>query len=538
MIKTFPAWLRIPAIVFILYCAVFSYSHLLGVDIMEARNYVTAREMTEGSNWLVPTMNGELRIAKPPLPTWLTAIAMKLAGSDTNLIVNRIPAGLAALLLLLLFYRFTLSYTGCHKISAVSTLFLSTSYMFMFMSRRGTWDMISHTFMMASIWALYKATGSNGTRTPYFVATGVFMGLSFLSKGPVSPYALLLPFLLSEFISGDVKKYLAHWKMLAFSLLIAALISIAWPVYLSVSVPEKLAAVASTEIDAWGDRHVKSIFWYLQFPVMSGIWLFFALPALWAPHSSKISGENFPTRKLMFWIILTVILLSLIPEKKDRYLLPITIPMALLIGGYVTGLINSVRNTGAPLATRYILKFHSLLFVALLTAAAAAGLYDSVKHATGMYNVAILLAVIAMLFSFARILLKGQTPDPIYFILAFALLTQTGASVLSRDRKPDNYMEILKIRNNARLSAQKFYTDYPDMKVVWAIGKKMYPWNVTVLNGIKDGEKIAYLTRNGSEAVIPELDSNKYEAVPDEELEFENWQLYQISRILPATPED
>ena len=39
-------------------------------DIMESRNLVTAHEMIEYDNWLVPTMNGELRLEKPPLPTF------------------------------------------------------------------------------------------------------------------------------------------------------------------------------------------------------------------------------------------------------------------------------------------------------------------------------------------------------------------------------------------------------------------------------------------------------------------------------------
>jgi 4-amino-4-deoxy-L-arabinose transferase-like glycosyltransferase len=43
-------------------------------DIMEARNIVTAREMVQDGHWMVPTMNGELRLEKPPLPTWITAV--------------------------------------------------------------------------------------------------------------------------------------------------------------------------------------------------------------------------------------------------------------------------------------------------------------------------------------------------------------------------------------------------------------------------------------------------------------------------------
>ena len=71
-------------------------------DIMEARNMVTAREMVHDGNWLVPTMNGDLRLEKPPLPTWLTAVAEMI--SPDNLALQRAMAGLAAILLVVFFY--------------------------------------------------------------------------------------------------------------------------------------------------------------------------------------------------------------------------------------------------------------------------------------------------------------------------------------------------------------------------------------------------------------------------------------------------
>lgn len=58
-----------------MYHLLFINNRVVVPDIMEARNMVTAREMVHDGNWLVPTMNGDLRLEKPPLPTWLTAVA-------------------------------------------------------------------------------------------------------------------------------------------------------------------------------------------------------------------------------------------------------------------------------------------------------------------------------------------------------------------------------------------------------------------------------------------------------------------------------
>ena len=72
-------------------------------DIMESRNMITSREMVYDGNWMIPTMNGELRLEKPPLPTWISAFAEYI--SPDNLALQRGMAGLAACLLLLFFYK-------------------------------------------------------------------------------------------------------------------------------------------------------------------------------------------------------------------------------------------------------------------------------------------------------------------------------------------------------------------------------------------------------------------------------------------------
>ena len=66
------------------------------VTIMEARNFITAREMVHDNNWLLTTMNGEARYQKPPLPTWLTATSGLVFGMQ-SLFALRLPAALMVL---------------------------------------------------------------------------------------------------------------------------------------------------------------------------------------------------------------------------------------------------------------------------------------------------------------------------------------------------------------------------------------------------------------------------------------------------------
>ncbi|KAF1081554.1 MAG: hypothetical protein GQF41_2360 [Candidatus Rifleibacterium amylolyticum] len=535
MTKTFPGHLRIPAVVFIIYCAVFSYNYLLGVDLMEARNFVTAREMVEYGNWLVPTMNGELRITKPPLPTWLVALSMKVVSSDANLAANRFATGLAALILLAFFYRFALVYTGCRETSLVAALVLATSYMYMYMSRRGNWDMTSHTFIMGAIFMLYQATGQNSRQNVYLIGAGICTGLSFMSKGPVSIYILLLPFLFSEMLSGERVRYFVHWRMLVIAILVALLLGMAWPAYLYYVCPDDLARIVATETASWTNRHLKPFYWYLQFPAMSGIWILFFLPALYLSHSKRILASNFPTRKVIGWLFLSLLLLSLIPEKKDRYLLPVTIPMALLTGAYMTSLIKSAGRAGRSFFERHLLTFSTWFFTALSTAGMATGLYCSVKFDLNAYSVLITLASALMLVSYIRMLYRRETPEILYCILAFALVTQSGACLTEKLIKPDDYMEILQLRNRPQLLANDFYAEYPELKAVWALGKRIYQWNPDSLQSLHEGRQIVLVSRSDVMPSFPGLDKTKFDIQPDDDNKLQHWQLYLISKKLQSS---
>lgn len=43
----------------------FIYNTALPADIMEVRNFITAREIIDNDSWLYPTLNGVLQLEKP-----------------------------------------------------------------------------------------------------------------------------------------------------------------------------------------------------------------------------------------------------------------------------------------------------------------------------------------------------------------------------------------------------------------------------------------------------------------------------------------
>ena len=120
------------------FVAFFVNNGFLRPDIMETRNLETAREMVEGGNWLVPRMNGEYRLEKPPLPTWIAAAAQAVA--PDNLEVQRTMSGLAGCMLVVFFYLFAVKITRRDDYAFIASLMLITCYQIILQARTATWD--------------------------------------------------------------------------------------------------------------------------------------------------------------------------------------------------------------------------------------------------------------------------------------------------------------------------------------------------------------------------------------------------------------
>ena len=66
------------------------------MSLNEARRAVPLQEMVASGDWLLPTLNGQLYIVKPPLLYWLTASLAWVSGSTGEWVV-RLPSAVAAL---------------------------------------------------------------------------------------------------------------------------------------------------------------------------------------------------------------------------------------------------------------------------------------------------------------------------------------------------------------------------------------------------------------------------------------------------------
>jgi hypothetical protein len=108
--------------------------------------------------------------------------------------------------------------------------------------------------------------------------------------------------------------------------------------------PEFSATIAQQESSAWINRSTRPFYHYWSFPVQSGIWAIFASVGLYFPYARKRINKFGNYDFLIIWILSSLILLSLFPEKKERYLFPLLLPLAMLTAFYVRYLINAFKE--------------------------------------------------------------------------------------------------------------------------------------------------------------------------------------------------
>ena len=308
--------------------AFFSILWIRPADLMEARNFITAREMIESKNYIIPTLNGALRFEKPPLPTWLTVLTMNLTQNYTDESILRIPSALAGVIFILLLYYFVKLLTKNSFISFITSFVGCTTFMIIKLSGENTWDIYSYVAIFGAITFLLKGFDSN--RYFDFVISGIFLAASILSKGPVAIYGLFLPFLLSHIFIFGLEKYRKNFKKILLMLLVGGILAGIWPLLMYLKYPDIFVSVLLKEKNTWTTRHTESIFYYLDYFVYMGVWIFFSLFALIKTYKNS---ENKDYSKFIFWWnIFTIILLSLVKMKKKRYGIPIYITSVLEVG--------------------------------------------------------------------------------------------------------------------------------------------------------------------------------------------------------------
>ena len=320
--------------------------NLLQVTIMEARNFLVAREMLGDGNFLLTTMNGMPRYEKPPFPPWFTLPFVAIQGGN-ELFWFRVPTSVFAAFGILFMYFFLFRETGNRRLSLFGALILSTTMYYLTIRFEAPSDTYAHVSMFGALALLFLFLRQPVTKPRLAMFAGLLTGISFLSKGPVSMYAMLLPFLIAYFLVYRVPEFRRKLGWLIVYLLLSAVTGGSWYLYVRLMDPEGLLAMASKEASSWTSYNVKPFYFYWNFFIQSGVW---TIPALMSMAMYRWIRKVSPWFQLyrfsLLWMLLSVLLLSLIPEKKVRYLVPVMFPLAVTTAVWMLALVRKGITAG------------------------------------------------------------------------------------------------------------------------------------------------------------------------------------------------
>jgi len=467
---------RHPVISICLFTAIMLLPNLdvINVSIMEARNFISAREMVQDGNWLLTTMNGEARYEKPPLPTWLTAISGMVFGLK-SVFGLRLPAILFIMLLAVSVFKISMLLVKDRTQSLQHAFIAITSFYIIGIIIEAPWDIFTHGFMCFAIYQLFLLFEKDKKYWKHTLLAGCFIGFSFLSKGPISIYALMLPFLLAY---GFTYKF-RHFKTKAFSylsvLILALVVGGWWYLYVRFQDPHTFHAITEKETSNWSSYNIRPFYYYWSFFIQSGLWTIPAFISLLYPYLKTRVPHLKAYQFSLLWTLFAVVLLSIIPEKKSRYLMPVLIPLAINIGFYIDYLIRCFKSMTDKRETFPVYFNFGLIACIGLAFPILAYVFLQDNISSHWFSYLLASFVLVSIGGFIIVQLKRKNMTLVFrgTVLFFACILLT-ALPLSEGLTSETYNPISSLKEENEIEGLHVYgTNYISPETLWYYGGKI-----------------------------------------------------------------
>jgi len=174
-------------------------------DRDEGRNAEAGREMFETGDWITPTFNYELRVAKPVFLYWLMSASYRLFG--VNEFAARFPSALFGVASILLQYLVLTRLRG-PLIGLVGGLMLLLNIEIIGLGRMALTDSVLIFFTTLSLYGFWMGLHGEGRERHFVWLFYVGMALAMLTKGPVG---VILPFLTSALYLTFTRRWGEYW---------------------------------------------------------------------------------------------------------------------------------------------------------------------------------------------------------------------------------------------------------------------------------------------------------------------------------------
>ena len=300
----------------------------------EKRVWEVTQHMLQTKNYMVPYVEGNPHLTKPPLLYWLGAIT-GLALRRDDVVIVRLPCAVSAIVCMVLTYLM-----GCSlkspELGFLSALILISSNAFTGRSLLGTFDIALTAAVLMAIYGSWQWINARKKSGIILLFVGSFLG--FMIKGPVAWLIVAIVLLGGLAIRKELKRLL-RWETLIFSIILFACSSL-WFIYLVVHEPLARTVFANELLLPLGKvsshptaKHFEPIYQYLLLLPGNIIPWTIYLPMLvffFMRRRPLFRGSSlwFP----LIWFAGNFLCFSIFPAKQKAYLFPIYPAIALLVG--------------------------------------------------------------------------------------------------------------------------------------------------------------------------------------------------------------
>jgi 4-amino-4-deoxy-L-arabinose transferase-like glycosyltransferase len=298
--------------------------------------------------WLVPTLNGVVRLQKPPLPYWCAAVLFKLFGGFSEAAVRFLPAMFAAVGVVLV-YQIARALVGEVAAWLAGLVWLSSYFVFD-PYRKAMPDPYLAFFTLMAVWAWVtgskQRTRADASGTMRTLAFYVALGFGGLGKGPVIFLHVALALIAYHLCYRRRKPPATWWAHLVGVWLFAAM-TVPWPVYVLSHVPHALELWKYESVGELGENVENAAAWWFYLPqvfLISLPWTAMWIAGICTASTRRAAGRR---RRLLFpaiWFAATVLFFSFVNLKKNAYLLPAMPSGALLAAQGLRALLAALRR--------------------------------------------------------------------------------------------------------------------------------------------------------------------------------------------------
>lgn len=326
------------------------------VEVVKVHGRTETRAREDGSTWrvnpwLIPVINGQVRLQKPPLPYWTVAVLFRLFGTVDQISegLARLPCAVMGVACTMVMYDLGRRLQGrlagwCAALVWISSYFVPDEF------RKVMADPYLAMFTLMTVWAWVRST-LGGKRIRWLWVFYVALGLGGLAKGPV--IVLHVGIALVAFWLTHRRKVSGPWWAHAVGVILIAAITAPWLIAVLGRIENAWQIFRYESVGEFADNVEKARGWFYYFPQLLQI----SLP--WTPVlivgivlALRRRGRDARGMFPLIWYAATVLVFSFSNVKKNAYLLPMMPAQTLLISHGLMFLLAWGRRERAQWARR------------------------------------------------------------------------------------------------------------------------------------------------------------------------------------------